>query len=259
LEDSFRARSELLEAPETAQLFAEALGPKGKVSEQDRQQIIGYLGYSKQLANQFALQTVHHRIDMFTMRLRGNVSLSDFHAEIRALREAFQHDINFLYFYHYQTAKAHVLLKVESDWKMAFGAFPSTKEDAKAGVDYYALGHNNAAVFCCALVLEKGLKALAADVGLTFDVQQWKNILDEIESTIAEIRNHGIPGTDKAAKDARLQFLSEAAKDFFYFKDAWRNYVAHGHAEYDEHQALGVLEHTRSFMNHLASKISEGP
>jgi hypothetical protein len=54
-----------------------------------------------------------------------------------------------------------------------------------------------------------------------------------------------------------MQFLSEAAKEFFYFKDGWRNYVAHGRAAYDEHQALGVLEHTRSFMNHLATRLSE--
>ena len=60
-----------------------------------------------------------------------------------------------------------------------------------------------------------------------------------------------------AQRNARLQFLSEAAKEFFYFKDGWRNYVSHNRAAYDEHQAHGVLEHVRAFMNHLATQLSE--
>ena len=37
-------------------------------------------------------------------------------------------------------------------------------------------------------VLEIGLKALAADVSLTFDLQQWHNIIEEIESKIRDER-----------------------------------------------------------------------
>lgn len=58
-------------------------------------------------------------------------------------------------------------------------------------------------------------------------------------------------------KNERMQFLSEAAKEFFYFKDGWRNYVAHARGTYDEHQAASVLEHTRTFMNHLSTELSD--
>jgi hypothetical protein len=105
-------------------------------------------------------------------------------------------------------------------------------------------------------VLESGLRALASDVGLTFDVQQWKNIIDEIEAKLKKIRDHGFPGVSKADKDKKLQFLSEAAKEFSYFKDGWRNFAVHGHARYDGPKALSVLEHTRQFMNHLALGLS---
>ncbi len=54
-----------------------------------------------------------------------------------------------------------------------------------------------------------------------------------------------------------MQFLSEAAKEFFYFKDGWRNHVSHNRGTYDEHQAASVLEHTRSLMNHVATPLSE--
>jgi hypothetical protein len=59
-----------------------------------------------------------------------------------------------------------------------------------------------------------------------------------------------------------LQFLSAAAKDFAYFKDGWRNYVAHNKASYQENDAAAVLEHVKSFMNHLGSHLGgagQGP
>jgi hypothetical protein len=98
--------------------------------------------------------------------------------------------------------------------------------------------------------LESGLRSLAADVGLTFDVQQWNAIIEQIASKITDLRKTLPAG---AGKNDRTQFLSEAAKEFFYFKDD----VSHGRAAYDEYQALSVLEHTRSFMNHLATRLSE--
>ena len=54
-----------------------------------------------------------------------------------------------------------------------------------------------------------------------------------------------------------MQFLSEAAKEFYWFKDGRRNYVSHNRAAYDEHQANGALEHVKAFMNLLSSRLAE--
>lgn len=105
-------------------------------------------------------------------------------------------------------------------------------------------------------VLEHGLRALAADVGKTFSVQNWQNIIDQIES---EIRQMGKTLPAGPEKSDRLQFLSEAAKEFVYFKDGWRNYVSHNRAVYDEHLARSALEHVRSFMTVLAGRLAEAP
>jgi hypothetical protein len=53
-----------------------------------------------------------------------------------------------------------------------------------------------------------------------------------------------------------MRFYAEAAKEFFYFKDGWRNYVSHRGQPYDEHQALIVLDHVRAFMNHLGARLA---
>ncbi|NOT41629.1 MAG: hypothetical protein HOP13_14155 [Alphaproteobacteria bacterium] len=174
-----------------------------------------------------------------------------------SLRDAIETELRDYLFFQYDKAKGERLKAWKSDWEAALAAFPSTQLDVFCATDCYALQHNTASVFHCMRILEIGLKALAASVGLTFDVQQWKNIIDLIEVEIDKIRENGIPGMGKAAKDARLQFLSEAAKEFSYFKDGWRNYVSHNKLSYDEHQALGTLEHVRAFMNQLSKHLSE--
>jgi hypothetical protein len=141
--------------------------------------------------------------------------------------------------------------------ELAFGketltAFSSAREDIIQAGNCYALNCCTASVFHAMRVLEYGLKALSTDVGLIYDVQQWHNIIEEIEKKIKEESNT-LPKS--AAKNNRLRFLSEAAKEFRYFKDGWRNYVSHGRSSYDSSGALSILNHVGTFMLHLSSQL----
>jgi hypothetical protein len=51
----------------------------------------------------------------------------------------------------------------------------------------------------------------------------------------------------------KQQFYSGAAKDFRYFKDAWRNHAMQYRERYTETDAKGILEHVRAFMVQLAN------
>jgi hypothetical protein len=213
------------------------------------------LGYASHLCQQLGLNSARNRVERFQIRLRGPaLNPAEVQTELRVLHECLEDDLRFKYFYRYPDEKVRWLLRVDADWQPAIAKFRSCEPAARAAVDCYALGHNIACVFHCMQVLESGLRALATDVGLTFDLQQWNTIIEQIESETTKLRKTLTAGVEK---NKRMQFLSEAAKEFFYFKDGWRNYVAHGRAGYDEHQALGVLEHTRLFMNHLAIRLSE--
>jgi hypothetical protein len=59
------------------------------------------------------------------------------------------------------------------------------------------------------------------------------------------------------AKQERLQFLAEAAKEFTYFKDGWRNHVSHGRGHYSQQAALDVLNHVAKFAEDLATRLVE--
>ncbi len=255
-EEKLRERSAILQGGNMNEEVAKALGTTIVVTEKDRNHIGALLKVSKQISDQMMLEKVTHRIRRFENKLRANISMSDFYAETRILRESFEDDVKSNYLYLYPIDKAKLLLQIREAWAPAIDKFGSIVVDCDAATDCYALGNNIGCVFHCMRILEIGLKTLATDVKLIFDVQQWHTIIDQIESRITAERKTLPKG---AQRNARLQFFSEAAKEFFYFKDGWRNYVSHNRADYDEHQAKGVLEHVRAFMNHLATQLSQEP
>jgi hypothetical protein len=135
-----------------------------------------------------------------------------------------------------------------------FASFPSARNDIEEAGNCFALGRYSASVHHSMCALEPGLGALAANVGVVVGSRTWKTIIDLIEKAIKELEPSLPSGP---AKNARLQFLSEAAKEFFYFKEGWRNHVAHARAHYDREQALSVLNHAKAFMQTLAGRLLE--
>ena len=98
---------------------------------------------------------------------------------------------------------------------------------------------------------------MARELNINFpaplEFENWNTIIEKIESEIRKLNN--LPKGQQ--KSDELQFYSEAAKEFRYFKDAWRNHVSHSREKYDERQAKRIIEHVRDFMQHIAIRLKE--
>lgn len=173
--------------------------------------------------------------------------------QLKTLRAIIEDELGDRLFVFIAKDKSLYIDKQELFGQEVSSSFPSAQEDIKEAGNCYAIGLHTACVFHLMRVLEHGLRALAKDVNRIFDKQQWHNIINEIESEIDKIRK----GKNFDGKKERLQFLSEAAKEFSYFKDGWRNYVSHGHSKYDGPQALSAMNHVKAFMIHLSTKLTE--
>jgi hypothetical protein len=174
--------------------------------------------------------------------------------QLKDLLEIIEDEAEHSSVFHVPAQKAQLLRAEPWPWQPVIDKFPSTFPEIMSALYCHMIYEDTACVFHMMRVLEGGIAALAQDVGRKFARQNWQNIIDEIESEITTFRKTG-PNT--AQKAERLKFLSVAAKELFYFKDGWRNYVAHNRIRYDEHQAISVLEHVRAFMLHLSGKLSE--
>src|ERR1017187_2405718 len=131
-------------------------------------------------------------------------------------------------------------------------AFPLCAAELKHASDCYALEQNEACVYYCMCALEVALHVLANELGVTFsgtlDLQNWLNIIESIEAEIKKLTN--LPSGRH--KSETLKFMSGAAMQFRWFKDAWRNHVMHGRDIYDPGRAFSVFDHVREFMQALA-------
>lgn len=105
-------------------------------------------------------------------------------------------------------------------------------------------------------VLERGLNALAAELGVKFENRNWHNVITDVETAIRDIQKSGGNSSRQNWKED-LHFYSEAATNFHYFKDAWRNYTTHVHDTYSTERAKTIFDHVRGFMQHLATRLRE--
>ena len=131
--------------------------------------------------------------------------------------------------------------------KAVLEAFPRSMSDAARAGNCFGLGQDDACIFHLMRVLEKGLAALAAELGVSFQFENWNKVIEQLESKIRKIDSSF--GPDWRGKQ---QFYSEVACEFMFIKDAWRNHVVHGRAEYDSEKAENIYNHVGVFMKHLA-------
>ncbi len=136
--------------------------------------------------------------------------------------------------------------------------FPSASEEIVTAATSLAVGGYTACVFHSMRAAEIGLRALGSElkakVSTTIDEADWMEIINGLSKGIAAIEN--LPKSTPHRSDD-LQFFSEAAAQFRFFKNGWRVRVAHARASYNENQATDVLEHIRSFFEVLATRLSE--
>ena len=125
--------------------------------------------------------------------------------------------------------------------------FPSAAFDIEEAGKCLAINRGTACVFHLMRVLEAGIYALAANLGIEHVQQNWQNAIEQIEKAIR--------GLEK--DDDRKQRWSEAAAHFMHVKEAWRNRAAHIGQVYTDEKAQQIFDNVKSFMQVLATRLAE--
>ncbi len=132
--------------------------------------------------------------------------------------------------------------------------FSKASFNIKEAGNCLALNRATAAVFHLMSALEVPLDSLAHALGLPYSQKNWETILRDIEQQIQAIS----PGSGPNWKTDK-EFFGQAALEFRFFKDAWRNHTMHARAKYDWDEAKLISEHVKAFMVHLATRLQERP
>lgn len=136
-------------------------------------------------------------------------------------------------------------------------AFPLAYAELKLSGNCFAMSLHTACVFHSMRAAEIGVRALGRDLKVSFsssiDHAGWHSILDQIDLKIRDMKNL----SKGQGKKEDLEFYSTSASQFRYFKDAWRNQVAHARADFTEDESIKVLDHTRDFFEALSKRLIE--
>lgn len=194
---------------------------------------------------------------MITDRINGELPTeeSEYNCLIDVVRKELQSKL-FLFIPSYR-AIYHEKDDLVSD--IVKNAFPSVTSEIRSAANCFASALPTACVFHAMRASEIGIKALGKDLKIVLPKNkpikfaQWGDILAAIENSIKQIQQQ----TTSAQRNEDLAFYSEAAAQFMFFKNAWRNEVAHAHSVYTESQAKEVIEHVTSFFEILAKRLSE--
>lgn len=134
--------------------------------------------------------------------------------------------------------------------------FPDATRDVSAASRCLALDEWTACIFHSMRVIEHGLRAFAERLGVTFpgpmELENWRNIIDKIEQEVRKLEQ--LPKSHD--KSQKTKAYSQAASQFRYFKDAWRNHVSHSREHYDEREAEIVYNHVRDFMQQMVTVMA---
>jgi hypothetical protein len=131
-----------------------------------------------------------------------------------------------------------------------FSSFPSASEDIYEAGTCLALERATACVMHAMRALEVGLSALSQALGIG-EQTDWGAHLRRIAVTLDERTKAA------GARSEDEQFYAEAAANFDRFRRAWRNPTMHPEKAYSQERAEEILLAVKSFMAHLATRVSE--
>lgn len=195
----------------------------------------------------------------FTINMKIGITYQQCINETEVLRECIEADLEKLWFAQIHPDKQKIAFDVPANWKKIWDMIPACKEDCHEAYYCYALERNTASVFHAMRVSEYGLRHVARKVRVTLtdkgkphpiEYATWDKVIAGIKKKIEEARQL----SQGPKKIARLQFWSSAAENCTYIRDIWRNEVSHTRRTYNDHEALGILERVKSFMQLLAEK-----
>jgi hypothetical protein len=180
--------------------------------------------------------------------LEKPVTYSNLTQALLELRHRLEDDLESHDFY--AVEKQEYYLKPDLFGIAVFNSFPSANEDISEAGTCLALGRATACVMHLMRAVEVALGALATAVGVTKQ-NDWGAYLREIGKTLDR------RAETSGARSDDEQFYAEAAHNFDRMRRAWRNPTMHPEKTYSPERAEEILQATKSFMAHLATRISE--
>ncbi len=232
-------------------LYTVSQYPEYALTDVDKKELKDYLKAMLEIAKQVELPVA---TALLTQSL-GDIPETE--REFDMLVKAINAEIKDKLFFYVPSSRAKYHENISIMPESVLAAFPMAAREMRGSGSCYAFGLFTGSVFHAMRAVEIAMRSLAIELGVTFpfaiELAQWQNVIDGITKEIKNLES--LP--KGSSKSENQKFYSEAAIQFTYFKDAWRNHVSHSRVIYGESEALTIHDHALQLLVSLSPKLSE--
>lgn len=141
--------------------------------------------------------------------------------------------------------------------------FPTANKETTEAGNCYATGLHTACVFHLMRAVEIGARRMMIELRAKQYMQHpkrpielcdWQELVNALDKAVATLN---VGTRNSVAKKARFEYYNHAVAQFRNFKDAWRNSVSHTRRTFAPGVTKDIMDNTRQFMQHLATKLKE--
>jgi hypothetical protein len=223
------------------------------ISEWEAQVIREYLDGALRLASELDLELVPHTIRMMQGRLApeklSTYTTDQVGKDLETLRGRILDHLDSRYFLFIKRERVDYYLYAEQFGPAVAERFPAAIDDIEGAANCVALDEGTACVLHLMRVMEVGLKALAAPLGIPY-APSWESYLKQIQTKI------DAPRAEKSAEWKRDEaFFRDVSGDLISIKQAWRNPTMHVVRKYSADEAEEIFRAVRRFMQRLANGL----
>lgn len=191
------------------------------------------------------------QIERIAIRLENGEGLDVVSGDIKEALSRLRDELEDIVFFTVAPSKTKLMDKPRSGWDSVLDRFPAAITDIEEASRCLALDRASACVFHLMRVMEHGLVAVAAGLGIPY-APSWESYLKQIDNELRTDWKDKTP-TWKQSEE----FYREVAAHLSTVKFAWRNPTMHIRRSYTPDEAAEVYNSVRGFMRHLATQLSE--
>jgi hypothetical protein len=212
------------------EVIVRLLGTCNQVPDLDRMQgPIGRLLYTLDSGTDPA--AVHHQLDHLQLQLFDELGRLKLYLVPAHMVEFYEEEMPF--------------------GETVFDRFPSAVPDTRNAGRCLALGQPTACMFHLMRVMERGLAAYAAKLGIPY-APSWESYIRQLDKQFSVEWN-----TKTKSWKAIEPFHKEILGDLIAVKTAWRNPTVHIVNDYDAEEGERAYHAVRGFMQKLAKRVGE--
>lgn len=144
--------------------------------------------------------------------------------------------------------------------------FPKANKEITTAGTCYAIQSYTACVFHLTRVVETCAVLMVTRLGVAKEIKGYKGTVVPVRlATWEQLRQALSQGIERkkagigtsVAKKETFEFYNHAVSQFAFFKDAWRNKIAHNRKTYLAGETKDIMDNVKSFMLHLSQRLSE--